>query len=204
MSERFRVVVTDFLDESSVEAPVLEGLASVEVLRGQSEHDVMGRVEDADVIIVYHEIPYLSESVLERAPRCLGVIRGGVGFNNVDIDAAAKRGIVVCNVPDYGTEEVADHAWMLILSVARRLIPQHDGIREGHWDYKRMEGAPRLRGKTLGLVGCGRIGKATAQRRMRSGWTWCFMIRMRCRGLRRRWGFGGRIRWRSCWSRVSF
>ncbi len=164
MPERFRVAITDFLDESSVETPVLEGLASVELLRGRTESDVLDRVAEADAIIVYHEIPYLSDAILAKAPQCLGVIRGGVGFNNVDIEAAARRGIVACNVPDYGTEEVADHAMMLILSVARRLVPQHEGIREGHWDYKRMEGAPRLRGKTLGLVGCGRIGKATAQR----------------------------------------
>lgn len=164
MPERFQVAVTDFLDEPSVEIPVLEEIASIELLRGRSEGDVTGRVAGADVLIVYHEIPYLSDAILSKAPRCVGVVRGGVGFNNVDIEAAAKRGIVVCNVPDYGTEEVADHAMMLILSVARRLIPQHDGIRQARWDYKMMEGAPRLRGKTLGLVGCGRIGKATAQR----------------------------------------
>jgi phosphoglycerate dehydrogenase-like enzyme len=164
MPERFQVAITDFLDESSVEAPVLEGLASVQLLQGQSEADILDRVSEADAIIVYHVVPFLSDAVLSKALRCLGVVRGGVGFNNVDIEAAAKRGIVVCNVPDYGTEEVADHALMLILSVARRLIPQHNGILQGEWDYKKMEGAPRLRGKTLGLVGCGRIGKATAQR----------------------------------------
>jgi phosphoglycerate dehydrogenase-like enzyme len=70
----------------------------------------------------------------------------------------------VCNVPDYGTEEVADHAIMFLLALVRRLIPCHQAIRSGTWNYETALGTPRLRGKTLGLVGCGRIGSATALR----------------------------------------
>ncbi len=87
-----------------------------------------------------------------------------MGFNNVDIEAAGRRGIAVCNVPDYGTEEVADHAILLLLAVARHLRAQDDSIRAGGWDYLVGRDTPRLRGRTLGLVGCGRIGSATALR----------------------------------------
>jgi phosphoglycerate dehydrogenase-like enzyme len=70
----------------------------------------------------------------------------------------------VCNVPDYGTEEVADHAIMFLLALARKLVPCHQAIRSGTWHYETAVGTPRLRGKTLGLIGCGRIGTATALR----------------------------------------
>ncbi|MGL5095343.1 MAG: C-terminal binding protein, partial [Planctomycetia bacterium] len=86
------------------------------------------------------------------------------GFDNIDLAAAGARGIVVCNVPDYGTEDVADHALMLLLAAARRLIAAHNGIAAGGWDPSWAFGTPRLRDKTLGLVGCGRIGTAMALR----------------------------------------
>ena len=72
--------------------------------------------------------------------------------------------MVVCNVPDYGTEEVADHAIMFLLALVRRLVVSHQAIRDGNWDYRTALGAPRLRGKTFGIVGCGRIGTAAAHR----------------------------------------
>src|SRR5690606_11878189 len=70
----------------------------------------------------------------------------------------------VCNVPDCGTEEVGDHALMLLLAVARRLIPTHEAIRAGEWETSLAYGTPRLRGRTVGLLGCGRIGSAMALR----------------------------------------
>ena len=77
---------------------------------------------------------------------------------------ASRHGVVVCNVPDYGTEEVADHAIMFLLALARRLVISHEAIRGGNWDHRTAIGAPRLRGKTFGVVGCGRIGTAAALR----------------------------------------
>jgi phosphoglycerate dehydrogenase-like enzyme len=82
----------------------------------------------------------------------------------VDLPAASRHGVIVCNVPDYGTEEVADHAIMFLLALTRRLLPCHQDIRAGTWHYQSALGTPRLRGKTLGLIGCGRIGTATALR----------------------------------------
>jgi C-terminal binding protein len=161
---RFRVVVTDFLDETSVEAPILEDLADIVTANATSEEELFPYVEDADVLLVYHDISRLTEAVFARAPRCRGVVRAGVGFNNIDLLATGRRGIVVCNVPDYGSEEVADHSMMLLLAIIRRLLPSDSSIRGGAWDYRTALEAPRLRGKTLGLVGCGRIGTAMALR----------------------------------------
>lgn len=164
MSEPYRVLIADFLDETAVETPILAGLATLETALAMHEGALAGRVEQADVILLYHDIPMLTDATLARAERCVAVIRAGVGYNNVDLEAAAARGILVCNVPDYGSEEVADHAIMLMLAAARQLLPCDRSIRQGAWDYHQSIASPRLRGKTLGLVGCGRIGTATALR----------------------------------------
>jgi len=164
MSSAFKVVVTDFLDEAQVEAPILGDLARIELARATDEASLRHYLPEADALITYHEIALLGESTFANAPRCKCVVRAGVGYNNVDRVAAARHGVLVCNVPDYGTEEVADHAIMFLLALARQLVSSHEAIRAGGWDYRTALGTPRLRGKTLGLVGCGRIGTATALR----------------------------------------
>lgn len=158
------VVITDFLEETRVEAPVLGDLARIVCARAHEESDLASIVAEAAVLIVYHDVPRITDATLERAERCFGIVRAGVGYNNVDLDAASRRGIVVCNVPDYGTEEVADHAILLLLAIARHLLPCHASMRSGEWNYHVAGPTPRLRGRTLGLVGCGRIGTATALR----------------------------------------
>jgi D-3-phosphoglycerate dehydrogenase len=163
MSARPLVVVTDHLAEAGVEKPVLEGIAEVRLLQTNDEGEVIRRGADADVLLVYHDIK-VSEPTLAALPRCKAVIRCGVGFDNVDIRAAGERGIVVCNVPDYGTEEVADHAIMMLLAITRRLLVCDRAVREGRWLVQDAFGAPRLRGRTLGIIGCGRIGTAMTLR----------------------------------------
>ncbi|HEV3122461.1 MAG TPA: C-terminal binding protein, partial [Isosphaeraceae bacterium] len=164
MPGRFRVVATDFLEEASIEAEVLGELASVTCGLARDESELAELLDTADALMLFHDVTYLSDKSFAKAPRCRGVVRAGVGFNNVDLAAAGKRGIAVCNVPDYGSEEVADHAIMLLLAVARHLVPFDQSIRRGEWDALKFLSVPRLRGKTLGLVGCGRIGTATALR----------------------------------------
>ncbi len=164
MPERFRVLITDFLAETSVETPILGDIADLVTARAFDESELVDQLADADAMIVFHDVPMLTDATFARAERCRGAVRAGVGYNNIDLAAAGRNGIVVCNVPDYGTEEVADHSILLLLAVARRLIPCHDGIRQGEWHFQLARGTPRLRGKTLGIVGCGRIGSATALR----------------------------------------
>lgn len=157
------VVVTDHLAEAGVEQPVLGDVAELRLLQTNDEEDVVRRGGTAEVLLVYHDIK-LTDKSLSQLPRLRAVIRCGVGFDNVDLAAAGRRGIVVCNVPDYGTEEVADHALMLLLACARRLLAAERAIREGGWDLTAVFGTPRLRGRTLGVVGCGRIGTAMVMR----------------------------------------
>ena len=159
-----RVLIADFLDECSVEAPVLDGLAEITLARGRTEGDLLAHVESADAMILYHDIPHVGPELFDRSGKLRGIVRAGVGYNNVDLDAASERGIVVCNVPDYGTEEVADHAVTLLLAVVRQLRQGDAAIRAGTWDFRTVAETTRLRGQTLGLVGCGRIGTAAALR----------------------------------------
>jgi phosphoglycerate dehydrogenase-like enzyme len=160
----FSVVVADFLTEASVEGPILGDIARITLAGACSEDELERHLATADALILFHDIALVGEATFSRAPRCKCIVRAGVGYNNVDCVAAANHGVIVCNVPDYGTEEVADHAMLLLLALARRLLPSDAAIRAGGWDYRTAVGTPRLRGKTIGLVGCGRIGTATALR----------------------------------------
>src|SRR5260370_2192314 len=163
MSQRPLIVVTDHLAEAGVEGPILDAVADIRLVGTDDETEVVRRGTDADVLLVYHTIK-LTEHTLAALTRCKAIIRCGVGFDNVDIQAAGQRGIVVCNVPDYGTEEVADHALMMLLALARRLLCADRCIREGTWNIETVFGVPRLRGQTVGLIGCGRIGTLMALR----------------------------------------
>lgn len=158
------VLVADFLEEDGVEAPILRDVARVVLARAHDEAELRPHLAGVEAILLFHDIARLGEDTFALAPRCRCLVRAGVGYNNVDLEAARKHGVIVCNVPDYGTEEVADHAIMFLLAVARRLIPCHAAIRAGDWHFRAAHGTPRLRGKTLGIVGCGRIGTATAWR----------------------------------------
>ncbi len=164
MADRYTVLIADFLAEDSIEQAVLGEIARLVMARAQHEAELVERAAEADAVILFHDISRLGEIFFSKTRGCRCVVRAGVGYNNIDLDSATRHGIQVCNVPDYGTEEVADHAIMLLLALVRRLIPSYHAIRDGGWDYQTAIGAPRLRGKTLGIVGCGRIGSATALR----------------------------------------
>jgi phosphoglycerate dehydrogenase-like enzyme len=131
-------------------------------------------------------------------------VRAGVGYDNVDVQAAGQRGIVVCNVPDYGTEEVADHALMLLLALARRLLPADHAIRAGNWDVTTVFGTPRLRGRTLGLLGCGRIGTAMALRGKALGMHVVFYDPYKPDGLDKALGIERVHRLEDFWPRAEF
>lgn len=163
MNQRHQVVVTDTLVEIGPEGRILEDIADLTLLDTDDEADVARRAGDADVLLVYHTIK-LTERSIATLRKCRAIIRCGVGYDNVDIQAAGKRGIAVCNVPDYGTEEVADHALMMLIAIARRFLPAHQAIARGQWDPSIVFGTPRLRGRTLAVIGCGRIGSAMVLR----------------------------------------
>src|ERR1043165_6517944 len=163
MTQRNHVVITDTVAEVGPERKILDDVADVTLLQTYDEADVAQRGCGADVLLVYHTIK-LTERSIATLHKCRGIIRCGVGYDNVDLESAGKRGIVVCNVPDYGTEEVADHALLMLLAIARRFLPAQQSVRDGNWNYQIALGTPRLRGRTLGIIGCGRIGTAMVLR----------------------------------------
>ena len=119
-SPRPRVVITDFVTGPvDPEQKILGELAEVVALNGFSEDDLIGKVEDAVALLVYHNLG-ISGSTIERLRNCKLIVRCGVGFDNVDREFARHRGIPVVNVPDYGTEDVADSAIGMALAPSPR------------------------------------------------------------------------------------
>jgi C-terminal binding protein len=162
----YKVVITDFLSHSSeTEERVLGDLARLESLRADYEEQLAGHIEDADAVMIYHTLKFTARSI-ERLSRCKLIVRCGVGYDNVDWRFARQRGIPVANVPDYGTEEVADSAIGLMLSLTRGISLLNSRLRQGGIDWSYSHAAPlrRLRGRVLGIVGLGRIGSAAALR----------------------------------------
>jgi D-3-phosphoglycerate dehydrogenase/C-terminal binding protein len=166
LSERYKVVVTDFITGNlDPERELLAGLATVTGVDAASEEELTGLVEDADALMIYHTLN-LSRRTIERLTRCRLIVRCGVGYDNVDHAFARQRGIPVANVPDYGTEEVADSALGYALALIRGIAFFNSRLRAGQGDWSYLQGVPvlRLRGRVFAIAGLGRIGTATALR----------------------------------------
>jgi D-3-phosphoglycerate dehydrogenase len=123
-----------------------------------SEDEVIAAAGGADAILV-REAP-VSARVIDALPRCRAIVRYGVGVDNIDLEHARRRRIYVANVPGYGTEEVSDHAAALLLACVRRLCTRDANLRQGRFETDIREPILRTTGKTLGLIGYGRIGRA--------------------------------------------
>ncbi len=120
----------------------------------------------ASVILVWACIPAIQfdDSFFKKTPHCQAIIKVAVGYDNIDVEAANKRQIQVFNIPDYGTEEVADHTIALLLACVRKLKISDDAVNKNQWDWSCIKPSVRLRGKTLGIIGFGRIGASVALR----------------------------------------
>jgi C-terminal binding protein len=165
---RPKVVLVDsvrggYVGDTGVEEEVLAGVADLELVRVERAGEAAPRLREAEVLISWHHIA-LSRSDLERLQNCRGIVRASVGVDNIDVAAAAEMGITLENVPDYGTEEVADHTLALILAVTRNIVGVASAAKRGEWRWQAIGEAPRLRGRRLGIVGLGRIGTAVAMR----------------------------------------
>ncbi len=161
-----KVVITDLIVEPlNYERSVLEGHADVVALDARSEDDLVGHIEDADAIMVYHYFRFTRASI-DRLQNCKVIVRPGVGYDGIDIEAAREKGIPVCNVPDYGTEEVADSALAMALNLSRGTHFLNSRLRRGigNWNVDQATPIPRLRGRVFGIIGCGQIGTAAALR----------------------------------------
>lgn len=161
---RALVVVTDCdHDHVNPEAAVLsEHGTGLRVEACRTPAEVISRCGDADVLI--NQYAPIDQTVFEAMPRLRLVVRYGVGVDNIDVRAATRHGVWVANVPDYGTSEVADHSFALALSLLRGVAVYDRSVRSGAWDYRVARPLRRLSDLTFGVVGCGAIGLAVAER----------------------------------------
>jgi phosphoglycerate dehydrogenase-like enzyme len=149
--------------EATVERPFLGEVADLKTVWLDFGAPIPDEVLEAHALILWHG-PLVTAATIARMKNCRAIIRNGVGFDTVDIAAAAKAGIPVCNVPDYGTEEVADHAIALTLALYRQLFPLDAEAKQLGWKIHVSAKMRRLSTQTFGIIGLGRIGTATALR----------------------------------------
>jgi D-3-phosphoglycerate dehydrogenase len=132
-----------------------------------TDAEVIERAGEAEVLFVASARP-VTAALMDALPRCRLIARWSVGYDQIDVEAATARGIAVANAPTYCSEEVAEHAIALLLALARQLVWSHERMREGSW--RPLSGpVHRLAGRTLGIVGCGRIGAKVAARALGLG-----------------------------------
>lgn len=121
----------------------------------KTEEELIRATHDQDGIIIQYS--RITPRIIEKMERCKVIVRYGIGVDNIDMDAATAAGIYVCNVPDYGVEEVANHAMSFLLSHARMLPAQAENMRSGGWGFGVAKPIVRLSTCILGLIGFGRI-----------------------------------------------
>ena len=149
--------------ESAIEKSVIGGAARLTRHLCDTDADLDDEAAAAQAIIIWHNMP-LTAAGIARLKNCRAIIRNGVGFDSVDIAAARERGIAVCNVPDYGTEEVADHAIALAMALCRQILPLDAEAKTLGWNIRVTPKLRRLSTLTFGIIGLGRIGTATGLR----------------------------------------
>ncbi|HEX9076178.1 MAG TPA: C-terminal binding protein [Anaerolineae bacterium] len=134
--------------------------AELKLAQATTPEAILDVAREADgVIVCYAKMP---ASVIEQLKNCKVMARTGIGVDNVDIDAASRKGIVVTNVPEYCEDEVSDHAMAMLLTLIRKIPFANKRAHAGKWETGAVNPIHRLRGRTLGLVGLGKIPKLVA------------------------------------------
>jgi D-3-phosphoglycerate dehydrogenase / 2-oxoglutarate reductase len=157
-----------------IDGAVGDGVIEREVLAARGyELELAGCTSDDEVVAVagraraiLNSYYWMGPDLFERLPELKVVVRGGVGYDNIDVQAATKTGVVVCNVIDYCTHEVANHAFAMLLALNRKVLPLDRALRERNFKHPAvlMPHTGRLAGQTLGLVSFGAIARAVAKR----------------------------------------
>lgn len=155
-----KILVADALSQAGVD--VLSEHYDVDVRTGLSEPELIDIIGDYDAIVV-RSATQVTAPVLAAADNLKVVARAGVGLDNVDIDAATERGVLVCNAPQSNVVSAAEHAIALLMSLARHIPTADAGLRDNEWLRNKLKGV-ELYGKTVGVIGLGRIGGLVCER----------------------------------------
>jgi D-3-phosphoglycerate dehydrogenase len=158
----FRVLLTDNIDTAALD--VFSRYADIDAVRVGTlpTEELADILPDFDAIVV-RSPTRLTSQIIEAGGKLKFIGRAGVGVDNIAVDAATARGITVMNVPSGNTVSTAEYTVGLILAVARRIAEADRSVRDGNWERKRLRGV-ELHGKTLGIIGLGRVGREVARR----------------------------------------
>ena len=159
-----RVIITDNDHKDiDIESKILaEAGVSFELKQCKTEEDLIEQCKDTEIFI--NQYAPITRRVMEALPNLKYVVRYGVGVNNVDVVAATELGVQVGNVPDYGMNEVADHAIALMMSLVRKVVSVNTYTKTNTWDYIQSIPIHRCSTQTVGVVGLGRIGRNFAEK----------------------------------------
>ncbi len=167
MPALLKVLVADAVSPRTVEALTEGGGVEAVMKTGLKEDALLEIIPDFAALVVRSQTK-VTARVLEAAKQLRAVGRAGVGVDNVDVEAATRRGVIVMNTPDGNTISTAEHAFSLLMAVARHIPQAHGSMAAGKWDRKSFEGV-ELYGKTLAVLGMGRIGSEVSRRAIAFG-----------------------------------
>lgn len=158
----YRVLVSDSVSQQGLD--IFKKYPAIEVIYspGIKPDALKIALQEADGIVIRSGTK-LTADILEGQKRLKIIARAGVGVDNVDLPAATRQGIIVCNTPDGNTISTAEHTIAMMMALCRNIAPAAQSMREGKWDRKSFTGT-QLAGKTIGIIGVGRIGLAVAKR----------------------------------------
>ena len=168
MDRQFKVVRVDRAGSSAPLEEENRELAKANAklvgVDGVTENEIIEAAKDADVIIT--AAAQITRRVMEALPKCKVIVRYGVGFDTIDVDAATDNNILVVNIPDFCFEEVSNHTIALLLICAKKLVWLNNTMKRDGWAEAKQALAPMgsIYGQTLGLVSCGNIGRMTARK----------------------------------------
>ncbi len=163
--------VTESIEKAAIAAPLTDeawviqraGIDLVDI-DAATEEEIISKAKDADVVFIVRTA--FTRRVFENLPKLRAVIRCGVGYDNVDVEAATDNRVLVVNVPDFCFEEVSNHAIGLLIACAKKLVQLDHTVKTAGWKASRqlLDPMGSIWGQTLGIVGCGNIGRMTARK----------------------------------------
>ena len=157
----YKVLVSDKISDSGVKLLKMEPDMEVDVKTGLSPQELKEIIDEYDALVV-RSATKVTRDIIEAASRLKVVGRAGTGVDNIDLEAATEKGIVVMNTPGGNTVAAAEHAISMMLSMARKIPQACASMKEGKWEKKKFMGV-EVHGKTLGVIGMGRIGSLVAK-----------------------------------------
>ncbi len=159
-----KVLVTDYNFETlKYEKKILKDIgAEFYSAQCKTEEDVIKSARGMHGLLA--QFAPITRRVIESLPELKVVGRYGIGYDIIDVEAATENGVCVVNVPEYCEEEVSDHAFSLLMTLARKVVPYNQDVKNGNWDYKIRRPLYRLQGKTVGLIGFGKIPRRLAEK----------------------------------------